>query len=468
MDKYRLRAYHIDSKSKSEVYREFSHSPGDGSEGRLKSDLVFTTVGRIHTQSDRSSASFGSFELINSDGFLDNYKDEEFTKLEIVKKVGPIVTVEAVVHVDNAVVPNEKVFRFIVRDPFKQFDVPLQDDKYGSTVSTSGGTQATGAREGTTIPLCLGNVFGAEGDLVNSSIREYKLHEDEVFSVSSVFDRGLPVASFTNVPGGFRLNQNPSGTVTAKVRGDKLNGNFAKRFSEIIQFVFSKHGITNYVLSDLTTIDSYTSNATMGFYQNSSSENTIYGFLQRMCRSVNAYIYFDSIGRIRFNILEPPEGSASADYQIYQREFLDALVHFRDKAPNLKKRFGINKIFKPLDPGSVAAGATVAQQAEATAEYLNTGELGSLGPAYGNIDDEVSETLLKGTANIALYSALLTSLYSVDRRFYTVTVPKEVSIATRVEVFSTRYGLSAGGKFHCIGLTRNWSKETYKLFLWGQ
>lgn len=93
------------------------------------------------------------------------------------------------------------------------------------------------------LPLALGEVHNITPLLVDEVMLEYMVHASAIERIIEVRDNGIPV-SFTLVAGTgkFRLNQQPFGTVTVSVQGDKFGGTYRNTVASLIQRIVTGYG----------------------------------------------------------------------------------------------------------------------------------------------------------------------------------------------------------------------------------
>lgn len=448
------------------VTRTFSITPDATGEGRLLSPLKYKVSVRTWVQSDRTISTVSNIILCNADGELDGFEDEEFIDFQISEDVDGTTTDLAYGLIDRAFLSGD-VLKIKLKDATKQLDKPIQDNLFPATVPVlSGiGNRDTYALEGMPKPLCVANIARlCKPVLVNRSNNEYMLHDEDVFNVVEVFDRGVSV-SFTQVDGGFYLAADNDGQVTADVRGQETadDSSRLKSFNEIMEYFLDTRESISYSSSDCDTINT-DKGYNYSYYQDNQTNRTIREVLKLFCDSHTGWFYTDETGVLRFGYLDEP--AVSADVEISQYQVIGNWNNFDDTASNLSAVMGGGKNFFVYSEDEIAASVGDEDTITFTVPYRLEAEGANTLDSFYTSTGIAQETMI-GTPNAQSEADHVTSLYSQKRKFYTFDSSVIADIGDTVELTHPRYGLSGGVNLLCVGKEIDFINMTYRLTLWG-
>ncbi|MBL4800746.1 MAG: collagen-like protein [Emcibacter sp.] len=148
----------------------------------------------------------------------------------------------------SSLIHSEKTLELRLGDKSNIFDAPMEIPTYAGT----GGIEGPAEFKGVVKPFCFGPVFNMEPTLADSVNQIYQVHMRAAQAIDGVFDRGVELTSdgdtadlsaWVAVPGKyktdlskglFKLGNQPSGLITADVRGDNVGG-YVSSAGDILQ-----------------------------------------------------------------------------------------------------------------------------------------------------------------------------------------------------------------------------------------
>jgi hypothetical protein len=151
---------------------------------------------------------------------------------------------------------DEDSLTITIRDFGYRLNVPLQQNLYGGTGGADGGADLAGKRK----PLAFGQVFNVTPPLVVPNLLIYQVHDGEIESADSVYDRGTALTfsadyatyadlSAATVAAGYyatclafgfiKLGSTPAGTVTADLHGD-ADGGYVETSADIVRRIVNR------------------------------------------------------------------------------------------------------------------------------------------------------------------------------------------------------------------------------------
>lgn len=449
------------------VTRTFSLYPDATGEGRLMSPLKYKASVRTWVQQERTTSTISNIILANADGELDTFVDEEFIDVQISEDVDGTTTDLAYGLIERVVLNGSKTITIKLKDATKQLDKPIQYNSFGSTepalsLSTD---RTTYALENQIKPLCWGiNARSVKPVLYHRATNEYLVHDEDVFSVQTVYDRGVSVA-FTQVGGGFHLTNDPDGVVVADVLGQENDTDTNRIFEidEILDYMLDIRESISYSTSDASAINT-AKGYRYSYYQDNLTNRSIREVLKWHCDSHTGWFYSDESGVLRFGYLQEP--AVTQDVNISQYEVVQGIDVFDDTAPNITTKAGANRNWHIYREEEIAASVSEENRLDFINQWRDTYEAANTLDSFYTSTNEVLDTLVIGT-NAQDEIDNVTSLYSQKRKFYTFDSTVIAEIGQTVNLTYPRYGLDSGVNLLCVGKEIDFINNTYRLTLWG-
>lgn len=443
------------------VERNFSLFPDAISEGRLMSPLVFKTSVRCWPQNETTSSGLGNVILANGDGYLDGLIENKFVSVKI-KRGSDIL---AFAYVSDVSFNKKNHLILQLKDALDVLDEPLQANVFPAqeTVVIDGIAKINYfyAMEGLPRPFSLGPARQIEPVLVCRATNEYEVHDGDFHSVARVLDNGVEVP-FTKTERGFTLASDPHGKVLATVRGALDSaGDFVIFFDNIIEYLFEKKSIDNYLASDLTQIQA-AKNYRYSFYQNTSSNIKLMELVKWLCDSHCGYFYADEIGQIRFGFLREPQ---SPVFEIDERSVVGDINVFADKAENLTSILGANRNWDKYTEEQIAASVNEQTRQLLTADFRKKVSASTEFHSFYKDSEEPFDTLLTDKSQQEI--DLVAQLYFKKRFFYAFDSIKAPEIGEAVSFKYPRFRLDGGKNLICVGKETDFINETHRITLWG-
>jgi len=199
----------------------------------------------------KASLSFGNIELSNPSGEYDEWLNDVWVNRQIQVFIGDVRWARADFRLifdgisADISSPGIAKLSISVRDKLQRLNTPVHDVLLGGTT----------ANKDRLLPICMGEVFNVTPLLSNPATHEYIVHARAVEDIIEVRDNGVPVDFTKNNPAGkFTLDQNPHGTITASVQGDKPM-TYSNTIADLIQILVTDGGKVSeqFTASDIDT-----------------------------------------------------------------------------------------------------------------------------------------------------------------------------------------------------------------------
>jgi hypothetical protein len=437
--------------------------------GRLSGSIKYSVNVKTWIQTETTNSIISVINIINADGSLDSFVDEDMTECRIYENIDGTRTLLATGVVDKAILVGENDLRITLKDARKILEIPLQADLYpASETSDSGfGTNTMYALEDVVRPITIGYCKSIEPLLVNRSINEYHCHDSQVFAIPIVYDSGITVA-FTLHTKGFVLTTNPTnGRIVADVQGEE-DGNsplsYIKNARQVIDYILGKISYTNYNTTDLDDIDTAKS-VEYAYFQKADNATNINTILTWLMNSITGYYYTDASGVLRFGVWSVPSGTATTE--ITRFNVIGEINVIDDTAPNITKRLGGDRNWYVYNQDDIVFGATAQNKVDLAQQFRFVKESATALHSSLIVNDVVHDTLLSTEALIQQEATNVGTLYSSKRKFYAFDSSVSADIGETVNVTYPRFGLSAGKKLVCVGYDIDFINNLYRLILWG-
>lgn len=194
-----------------------------------------------------ASLSYGDIELSNPTGDRDSWFDDIWSNRPVQIYIGDATwnrsdffkVFDGIVVAMSARERNK--FNLKLSDKLQKINTPISDVRLGGTSSA----------KDTLIPLCFGECHNVTPRVVDSANLVYQVHTGPIERIIEVRDNGVPVQFTPDVANGkFSLDQNPAGTITCSVQGDKPNGVYTNNIANIIKRIVKDFGDATLRLTD--------------------------------------------------------------------------------------------------------------------------------------------------------------------------------------------------------------------------
>lgn len=447
--------------------RTFSIYPDETGEGRLMSPLKFSIKVRTWIQNESTTSGLSKIIICNADGELDSFADETFTAARIKQNVNGTVTTLAYGLISRVILSGVNFMEISLKDATKILDIPMQNEFFpaSETSDTGSGTNTYYALEGQPRPLSFGRPKSIKPVLVNRSNNEYHFHDEQAEAINIAYDNGVSVSEIFHTKG-FTLGVDPAGIIVADIRGAQTIGasNDARKIHQIWEYIFDKHSITDYSLTDLEDIDTDKSYR-YSYYQDNTSSVKIKEILRWFCDSFTGWFYADESGYIRFGYLDSP--AVSEDLSISELDIFDSVKVFDDLAPNITTKAGSDRNFYVYNSDDIAAGATAQNKINLAQKWRSVQESSNTLDDFYQSVTEPHDTLIQLGSNALSEIDHVIDLYSQRRKFYTFDTSISAEIGETVKLTYPRFGLDSGVNLLCVGREIDFINNTYRLTLWG-
>lgn len=469
-------------------------------EDRLKQPaLVRRDMYANGTTGGASRVGFGELILVNLDGELDDFRNYGFDGQPLVLKVGESSApfnsfVEVLTGTMEQVELDQKELRIRVRDRQSELAEPIQDIRYLGT----GGLEGTDLDvRGRVKPLVYGQVFNIIPVGVNPLKQIYQVAENPIHDIQFVYDAGVsltrtlpdystaadllddllkpPAGHYRVFQGYFRLNNRPTGVLTADVVegptvADRSVAQILKRMA--IQVGIPLMDIDN---TDVMALDALNPSP-VGIYID--QDFTAIQAMDEIAQSIGAYFGFNQLGIFGMGRLSAPTNSpvVTVDENTIIGNELQRTVS-RDEGrgiPSYRVNLQYAKNYTVQGLDQLAAAVADERAAELALDYrgVTSEDLGVL--QKHRLSPELNRiTLLINELDAQAEADRLLTLYSTLREVYEVTVRLEddiislLDIGEEVEILYRRFGLNMGKTFIVIGLEVDYQLNRASLTLWG-
>ena len=161
--------------------------------------------------------SFGSIVIDNTGGRIDHWISESFAGRLAVLKIGsPDWNIDDYRVIFNGVsdrldIPNDGSLEIYIKDKQRLLDAPIQTNRMNEVDGEAG----------VEIPLCYGECYNISPVLDTNNEGRYIIHDGSIKVIDKVYINGVQESGYTPFAeqGYFTLHEEPSGTVTADVKG---------------------------------------------------------------------------------------------------------------------------------------------------------------------------------------------------------------------------------------------------------
>lgn len=428
----------------------------------------------------RSSPGFGTLDITNADGALDDWRDLAFDGRRVrVLLGGPDFALSDFGLIFDGTAEgiefDDDVIRVALRDQQSFFEKPIQETTYLGT----GGLEGGEALEGKPKPVTFGRVHRIEPVPVDPANLVYQVHDGPISGVVAVYDKGVPLTKVAAPPGPgqfsedttagtLTLGTSPAGVVTADVDGD-ANGGYVSTVATVIRRIVTTRGgladPEDLAVDSFAALDAANA-AIVGIH--ARDEIALQAILDGLADSIGAHYGFDRAGLFRVGRIEAPSPIAVATYS--EQEIIE--ISRRPTArPIWRQRIGYKPYGTTLSGTDSAAALSDLVRADISEPYRVVEEqddaIKTVHPLAG---DDRRDTLLSDVAAARAEAARRLALFKEDRDVFAVKVktqPFAIELGDTIEITYPRHGLSAGRRFVVIGMAEESAVNEVTLELWG-
>ena len=441
----------------------FSTSPSDTPPntiytGALIGEPTFTSRA-TESYGGSTFISFGSIIIDNTGGRIDDWIVQSFAGREAILKIGsPDWDIDDFRVIFNGVsdrvdIPDDGSLEIFIKDKQRLLDAPIQTNRMNQEEDLAG----------VEIPLCFGECYNISPILDINNVNRYVINDGPIESVDAVYIDGEEITSFVvSLAGGyFTLDLEPSGIVTANVRGDTSMG-YRDTIPGIAELMVSKV-MPEVAPGSAGKLVRTWGTAVSGVYI--TSRTNLLDALDSL--GVGFRYGFDRDGEFSFSPLEEPGdpvvviddiethgdlGLIKGDVPVwkstvgYKRNWTTQ-NSLSDTAPDVLRNF-VSKdytLFTSSDSPEIKVECVIAQEPD----YVRTPFINAT-----DADDE---------------SKRLLALYGKQRYIATVSAysrPLTLSIGDTITLQDGRFGLQGGVEFVVVGMTEKLIDSKVDLELW--
>lgn len=196
----------------------------------------------------------------------------------------------------------------IMTDKSQRLNVPISSALLGGTTTNANNF----------IPLCFGECHNVTPLLIDPALLKYQVHNGPIESIIEVRDNGVPVPFTATLSAGtFVLTNQPVGTITCSVQGDKPSGTYYNKIADIVQQIVQRYGVTSLQFSsgDLDSVNLSAFNTAcpqpVGVYC-ANGENLL-TTIQGIAVSVGAQVVMSRLGLLQLiQVTLPASGTPTA------------------------------------------------------------------------------------------------------------------------------------------------------------
>lgn len=429
----------------------------------------------------QASLSFGSLEIVNTNGIHDAYLTYVWNKRPIKVYLGDpswpksdfVLIFDGLIQEITA--PNENALSFTLFDKLQRLNDPISErtlTTLGTAREAAGLTAYSETTLSNVLPLLFGEAFNIQPLLIDKGSGVtgyvYMVHDGAMNGIIEVRDNGVPV-TVTEGPstGTFTLIKNPVGTITCSAQGRTP---YTNTVAGIITQLVTNYGTTaNRFTTGEVSFGDFTNTSAVGFYCN--DRTNILDACNQLAKSVSANLICPSIvvsngvvstSKLRLVEIKAPAGTPkyylNDDNMILNSLSIQQMFAVK---PSIKLGYGKNYTNQTTVSGGVNP------QSRFDEPYLYTTKENSAKKTLyrdsGTVAEE--ETLLLVTSEAEAEAVKRLTLWEKQR--YVVTAEylphlMFVQLGDIVRVKSARFGLTTqelpdGTLGMVYSVTRNWT-----------
>lgn len=439
--------------------------------------------------------SFGDVELLNTDGLVDNYLDNNtfiWTNGRIRLYYGDITWIKSSMAgirsdfltiydgvIDDLVPKTRNSLAIKFRDKLERLNTAVTDSKIGTYGTWSGGQPNADKLR----PIVIGEPFNISPVLINPATLEYLVSQGPIERIIEIRDNGIPVynskipdgATIDLTAGTFRLKTPSSGSVTATVQGLTSNINlstgavtqsYKNTVVNAICVLLTQYGLSSSRLSaselnlaNLSSVDA-SDPRPVGVYL--TDRVNILSICNDLAASIGGRLFIGRYGTasiLRF-------GAPRADVAVRDITMSDMLAEsmymsrYVELKPAVTLGYSKNWTMQP----NITTAILEEHKSLLSEEWLKivVNDAAILAIRKLEAEPPQKDTLLIDQSSASLEANRLLNYFKVQRKVYRFTGIRSLLslvLGQQVRVFHNRYGLSSGVLGQVISLTPNWSDQ---------
>ncbi|MDF1791441.1 MAG: hypothetical protein P1U88_05990 [Thalassobaculaceae bacterium] len=363
-----------------------------------------------------------------------------------------------------------------LRDLQSRFEIGVDRGIYGGT----GGLDGRAGLKDREKPLTFGRAYRVPAVLVDPATLTYQVHDGAIEDVDAVYDSGLALTKAAGSPsagqfsvdaatGTFALGASAAGTVTADVRGDKVDGVFVETVAGLIhRLVVSRAGAHEPLSIDTAAFNAFAAahDDPVGIWVRDGS--TLAETLDALADSLGAHYGFDRTGRLTIGRVEAPMASGVAAYDESQVLEIERLALAR---PVWRHSVEYRRYWQTLDAAATAGAVSEEARADlAEPVRVEAASDPSVRLRHPLSDEAVVSTLLVDAASAAAEANRLLSIFGSGRVAFRVllkTQPFALELGQTITLTYPRHGLAGGRNLVVVGMVEDSAMNEISLDLWG-
>lgn len=422
-----------------------------------------------------SQPGFGEILMTNADGGLDDWSGYAWDGRSVEVRVGEsgaalqyyFTIFQGQAH---SIEFDDLFIRVILRDNQNDFVVDYPDTLYAGT----GGNEGSSDLANNPKPHCYGEVYNIEPVLVDSTNRVYQVHDGPIEAIDAVYQGGVALTLTTDYTvdlsnGRFTLVADPTGVITADVKGSKPGGTYLESAADIIQHIVEDHaGFTypgDFDTASFTALESANS-STLGVYDKAMT--TVANVLDRIINTVGGFYGFDRDGKFQVGRVELSTGAADAEFDSTN---IIEIIRLASAVPNYQVRVDYKKNYRVMSESDFDASISASQR-----DYLirdsdiAIAEDTAVQTPYPNSTALIVNSLFAGSSAASTEATRLLTIYKTQRDFYRIMVktqPYTLKLNDVVKITFNRYNLDSGKLFRVISIVEDAANNEVELELWG-
>lgn len=442
--------------------RGFVSTASDTPANTAYDDIIVSVPSIRSTLADalrgRSVISFGNMDVDNSGGVRDSWLQDAWDGRPAVLYLGdptwpradyrPVFSgvIADIQAGDNATITLR------LRDRQALLDVPMQ------TAFVGGSGSAIYQR----LPIGYGEIKFAEPVLIDSTTREYQVHDGAIQSIDAVYMDGALLTAGTQYTttlstGKFILVTTSTGRLTVDFKGDATGSGYINTASAIAQRIVQTRAGFSAGDIDSTSAAAFASDApgAVGVYV-SEDHRTVLGVLDELITGVGGTYSINRDGKLVMSQFKAPAGPAVLTLTDDDIE-LGGITLTGRIVPVLSVRIGYARYYTIVDT-SALPGLSAAQRQRMADAYLiaraTTGATNYLLAVHGDID----YSPYAASSDASTEAARQAALWGVLRRRFRLQAfvgVQRVNLNDVIALDLSRYALGGGVLARVVGLREN-------------
>lgn len=473
-----VEAKYYDGTEQTEYMSTLGHitKPTDSPANQEYEDLViaFPVFRRVMKEAfdGKTQQSFGDIEIDNTNGDRDSWLTRSWNGRDITLMLGDptwdYADFRVIMAGSSAEITSKGIDKLSlkIRDKGIYLEKQLQEAVF-----------STGPNVDRIIPVCYGEVKNIEPVLEDEPTHKYKIHDGEISSIDTVYDKGVSIAFVADLPdGSFTLSAAAVGPVTADVKGAKFPGlaegadTYWDNIADIIYDIAKNR-------SDLTASDIDTTNFSdfktahpqkVGVWIRDKDKFT--QVLDTLVTSVGGFWGFSRDGKLGLGQLLDPAAETSTLTITADDIVINGMTVKRRQLPRYRVTLGHTRYWRPQGPSEVAGVAedltadlgqeyrlSISEDLTVKTTHLLAHESGVLPTVLVDSTEADTEALRRKDLRDGLRT-----VYTVDA----FATPFSVELGDVITVDHDRFGFDGGTKAVVVGYSETVTPPRIKLDLW--